>query len=237
MIYRVINESSKRITAPYGKYSDGTPHNGVDLGYRSDEEENKVYSNSKGMVVEIQDGLDRTSDARGKASWGNFVLVKHPNGFYSRYAHLRKGSIKVTNGQEVDENTFLGVIGDSGNTFGRHLHFEVATGYSSSTRIDPTPYLTKAIYEVENEDNDNDEKVEEFKVGDKVVVTGRATSRSDGTGTQTAMYTGNVNDISDIRYVTKIVDLNAVRPYHISVGQTLGDRDRGWVGKEQIRKI
>lgn len=50
-------------------------------------------------------------------------------------------------GQEVDKNTQLGVIGDSVNAYGRHLHFEVATGYSSITRIDPTPYFTKAIYE------------------------------------------------------------------------------------------
>lgn len=234
---RVINESSKRITAKYGKYSNGSAHNGVDLGFRQDEEENKVFSNCKGIVFEVQDGLDRTVGAGGKASWGNFVLVKHPNGMYSRYAHLRKDSIVVSKGQEVDENTFLGVMGDSGNTFGRHLHFEVATGYSSITRIDPTPYLVKAIYEEKEEKTDDDVRPDEFKVGDRVVVSGRATSRSDGTGSKTALYGGNVNDISDIRYITMITDLNAARPYHISVGQILGDRDRGWVSKDQIRKI
>lgn len=234
---RVINESSKRITTKYGKYSNGSAHNGVDLGYRQDEEENRVFANSKGVVFEVQDGLNRTNGASGKASWGNFVLIKHPNGMYSRYAHLKKGTIDVIKGQEVDENTFLGVMGDSGNTFGRHLHFEVQTGYSSITRIDPTPYLIKPIYEKVIDEKRDDEEVTNFKVGDRVVVSGRATSRSDGTGSQTALYGGDANDISDIRYITMITDLNAVRPYHISVGQILGDRDRGWVSKDQIRKI
>ena len=66
---------------------------------------------------------------------------------FSRYAHLQKGTIAVKIGEEVDENTYLGIMGDSGITYGRHCHYEVATGYSSTTRIDPTPYLTKAVYE------------------------------------------------------------------------------------------
>lgn len=140
MTDRVINESSKRITQAYGG------HNGVDLGWRQDENQNKVYANCKGTVVEIQDGLGNLQGSTGVQSWGNYVLIKHGNGYHSRYAHLKSG-ILVKKGQEVDENTQLGVIGDSGNAYGRHLHFEVATGYSSTTRVDPTPYLTKAIYE------------------------------------------------------------------------------------------
>ena len=140
MTDRVINESSKRITQAYGG------HNGVDLGWRQDENQNKVYANCKGTVVEVVDGLGNLQGSTGVKSWGNYVLIKHGNGYHSRYAHLKSG-ILVKKGQEVDENTQLGIIGDSGNAYGRHLHFEVATGYSSTTRIDPTPYLTKPIYE------------------------------------------------------------------------------------------
>ena len=140
MTDRVINESSKRITNAYGGN-----HKGVDLGWRSDESQNNVYANCKGEVVEIQDGLSNDKNASGIKSWGNYVLVKHGNGYHTRYAHLKSG-IPVKKGQIVDENTVLGIMGDSGNANGRHLHFEVATGYSSTTRIDPTPYLTKAIY-------------------------------------------------------------------------------------------
>ncbi|HIQ93672.1 TPA: hypothetical protein IAB29_00870 [Candidatus Ventrenecus stercoripullorum] len=182
----------------------------------------------------------------------------------------------VKKGQEVDENTQLGIIGDSGNAYGRHLHFEVATGYSSTTRIDPTPYLTKAIYEepvqptepdksidelaneviagkwgngqerkdkltragydynaVQSKVNEllsSSQPVEEFKVGDKVAVTGYATADSFGKGSRTAEYSG------DILYITKITNLTAPRPYHISKGNTFGNSNRGWVAKSQIKK-
>ena len=155
MTDRVINESSKRITQAYGG------HNGVDLGWRQDENENKVYANCKGTVVETVDGLGNLKGSTGVKSWGNYVLVKHGNGYHSRYAHLRSG-ILVKKGQEVDENTQLGIIGDSGNAYGRHLHFEVATGYSSTTRIDPTPYLTKAIYEEPTKPTEPTKSVEEL---------------------------------------------------------------------------
>lgn len=271
MIDRVINESSKRITQNYGG------HNGVDLGWRQDENENRVYANCKGTVVEVQDGLGNLQGSTGVQSWGNYVLIKHGNGYHSRYAHLKAG-ILVKKGQEVDENTQLGVIGDSGNAYGRHLHFEVATGYSSSTRIDPTTYLTKAIYvepapsktvdelaqeviagkwgngderkekltqagydynavqskvnEILSQSQPKPEPSNDFKVGDKVIVSGYATSDSNGGGSRTAEYNGT----TDTLYITKITDLSKPRPYHISRGNTLGNQDRGWVAKSQIRK-
>lgn len=141
MTDRVINESTKRITQTWGNGS----HKGIDLGWRTDENQNKVYANCKGVVEEIQTNIPNEKGAQGVRSWGNYVLIKHGNGMYSRYAHL--SNVMVTKGQPVDENTQIGVMGDSGNANGRHLHFEVQTGYNSNTRIDSTPYLTKAIYE------------------------------------------------------------------------------------------
>ena len=76
----------------------------------------------------------------------------------------------------------------------------------------------------------------DFNVGDRVVVCGYATEDSNGGGERTADYGGNPDDPSDIRYIT-LIEPGAVRPYHISVGETLGDGDRGWVSGDQIRKI
>lgn len=278
MTDRVINESSKRITCGYNGYPG---HKGVDLGWRSDENQNKVYANCKGTVVEIQDGLDRMPGSTGVKSWGNYVLIKHPNGMFSRHCHMKKGLL-VKTGQEVDENVQLGEIGDSGNTTGRHHHFEVQTGYSSDTRINPEPYLTKAIYEEPSKPAEVEKSIDElareviagkwgngqerkdkltqagydydavqakvneilsqsqpkpepsndFKVGDKVIVSGYATSDSNGGGSRTAEYNGT----TDTLYITKITDLSKPRPYHISRGNTLGNQDRGWVSKSQIRK-
>ena len=139
---RVIYNSSKRITQHYGN-----GHKGVDLGYSKDEDKNIVYANSLGVIVEIVNKYDNDTKAKGSKSWGNYVLIKHPNGYYSRYAHLKKGSISVKKGDNVNEKTPIGIIGNSGRSFGRHLHFEVSKGYSSTKRINPEPYLTKAIYD------------------------------------------------------------------------------------------
>ena len=136
---RVVVDSTQRITGAYNPPS----HKGVDIGWRTDEEQNKIYSNCYGVVAYTEDGLGNMEGASG---WGNYVLIKHPNGMYSRYAHLQKG-LWVKVGQEVDEGTVLGIMGDSGYAFGRHLHFEVQTSASANDRIDPTPYLSKAIWE------------------------------------------------------------------------------------------
>lgn len=224
---RVIPFSTQRITNPYGN-----GHNGIDLGWRADESQNVVFANSLGTVYATLDNIPNGSEAGG--GWGNYVLVRHDNGMFSRYAHLQNG-LRVSAGQRVDENTPLGVIGDSGRAYGRHLHYEVQTGESSNTRIDPTPYLVEPIY-VEPAPQPTPAPSEEFNIGDRVVVSGVATEDSYGNGNQTAPYGGNPDDESDIRYITAL-NMEAPRPYHISVGNTLGDGDRGWVSKDQIRKI
>lgn len=138
----VVNDAEKRITNPYGN-----GHNGVDIGWRSNEAENEIWSNSAGEVVEVQDGLGNMPGVTGVKSWGNYVYIKHPNGMYTRYAHLKSG-IHVRVGEQVNALTSLGIIGNSGNANGRHLHFEVSTSYNSKDRIDPTPYLMKPVYDV-----------------------------------------------------------------------------------------
>lgn len=135
---RVIFDSTKRITQGYGN-----GHRGVDLGWRTDENQNRVYSNCKGVVYATLDNIPHGSEKGG--GWGNYVLVRHDNGYYSRYAHLQSG-LPVHEGQVVDENTVIGIIGNTGRSTGRHLHFEVQTSSSSADRINPTPYLSKAIY-------------------------------------------------------------------------------------------
>lgn len=276
---KVLYDSENRIT---GKYGNG--HSGVDLGWNSSKYNNdqnyNVYANCKGDVVEIQTGIPNSPGATGVRSWGNYVLIKHPNGMHSRYAHLKE--VRVSKGQTVDENTIIGVMGNTGNSNGTHLHFEVATGYDSKTRIDPTPYLTKTIYEepvdqptestksveelaneviagkwgngqerkdkltaagydynaVQSKVNEilNASKPEpkpieeEFNVGDKVYVTGYATADSFGKGSRTTEYN------NDILYITKITSLTAPRPYHISKTNVFGQKNRGWVSKEQIKK-
>lgn len=229
---KVVYNSENRITQNYQ-----ASHGGVDIGFSSNEEYNKVYPNCKGEVVEIQDGLGNLKGSSGVQSWGNYVLVKHANGMHSRYAHLKAG-ILVKKGDTVDENTQLGVIGESGNAYGRHLHFEVATGYSSTTRIDPTPYLTKAIYEEVKEETSKNRVNEllngstnnsvEIKVGDSVIVNGYGTASSNGSGAKTKTFTNQT---------MKVIKINegAVMPYALNqYNQNSGVT--AWFSKSSCKK-
>jgi hypothetical protein len=134
---RVINDSTNRITQGYS-----SNHRGVDLGWRTDESQNQVHPNCAGTVYTTLDGVSPGSEYGG--GWGNYVLIRHDNGMFSRYAHLQSG-LPVHEGQRVDENTIIGVIGESGRAYGRHLHFEVQMNESSTSRIDPTRYLKDPI--------------------------------------------------------------------------------------------
>ena len=87
---------------------------------------------------------------KNHASYGNYVVLKHTDGYFSRYAHLK--SISVKKGQTVSEGTLLGVMGNTGNSTGRHLHFEVHRGTSMAypANTNPVTYLEGGIYSCEN---------------------------------------------------------------------------------------
>ncbi|MCI8670683.1 MAG: M23 family metallopeptidase [Bacilli bacterium] len=137
MIDRVLNDSTKRITQ---RYSSTKPHLAIDLGYRNNESENVVKAHSSGTIIELVDGKNLNQGSTGVEAWGNYILIDHGNGYKTRYCHLMKNTFLVSKGQKVNKDTPLATIGDSGNSYGRHLHFEV---YENNSRIDPEPYLTK----------------------------------------------------------------------------------------------
>lgn len=58
------------------------------------------------------------------SGYGNMVEIAHPNGQRSLYAHLTS-NIPVTVGQLVSEGYVIGTMGNTGNSTGTHLHFEV----------------------------------------------------------------------------------------------------------------
>jgi murein DD-endopeptidase MepM/ murein hydrolase activator NlpD len=55
--------------------------------------------------------------------YGYLIVVDHANGFATYYAHL--SNIYVTEGQAVDRGKVIGAAGNTGNSTGPHLHFEV----------------------------------------------------------------------------------------------------------------
>ncbi|MDN4606836.1 murein hydrolase activator EnvC family protein [Sporosarcina highlanderae] len=95
-------------------------------------------------VVSAADGV--VSYAGQMGGYGNVIMVTHSsNGsiFTTVYGHLSK--INVSVGQVVDKGTHIGAIGNSGNSTGPHLHFEVHVGNwtaSGPSAVNPLRYVS-----------------------------------------------------------------------------------------------
>lgn len=99
-------------------------HKGIDLStYRYGD---PIIATADGQVVTVE----------YDSGWGNYVIVKHKHGFYTRYAHMQ--SYNVTRGQHVQQGQVIGYIGATGVATGPHLHYEVHIG---SDVVDPRKYL------------------------------------------------------------------------------------------------
>ena len=132
LLSRVLKNANNQITQKYKAVS----HKGIDLV----KEKNKtadVIAHSDGVVVAISTGHTLNRGATGTASYGNYVKIKHDNGMYTLYAHLK--SVYVKKNDRVKRGDVLGPMGQSGNSSGIHLHFEVRN--NADIRINPTPYL------------------------------------------------------------------------------------------------
>jgi murein DD-endopeptidase MepM/ murein hydrolase activator NlpD len=68
--------------------------------------------------------------------YGNHIVLDHGNGFQTLYAHL--SAIYVVSGQFVYKGTVIGAVGNTGNSSGPHLHFEIRYG---SNLLNPLDYL------------------------------------------------------------------------------------------------
>lgn len=112
-------------------------HRGIDIGNAGIANAN-VYAAQEGTVIVAS---NTCSHNFGKnytccASYGNYIIVKHPNGYATLYAHL--GSLNVSQGQYVSQGQVIGHVGTTGWSTGYHLHFEVRT--PDGTRTDPFGY-------------------------------------------------------------------------------------------------
>ncbi len=91
-------------------------HNGIDLGAAVG---TKIYAPLTGTVR----ATGNTDSVPGCYSWGQWVLVDHPNGLATLYAHL--SYIGVSAGQKLDTGDVIGYVGATGYATGPHLHFTV----------------------------------------------------------------------------------------------------------------
>lgn len=140
-----------KLTSPYGERTlEGKRqfHSGYDLvgvGSRI------VTAAVGGKVVQSRIVTDKSN---ATWQWGNYVCIKGEDGRYYYYCHLSSRS--VAKGQTVNAGDKLGVMGNTGYSFGAHLHFEVRES-DGKTTVPPEnilgisnktgSYTTKSQYE------------------------------------------------------------------------------------------
>jgi murein DD-endopeptidase MepM/ murein hydrolase activator NlpD len=96
----------------------GPGHLAIDIQANEGE---PVYAAGSGMVTMAQGGWNY--------GYGNVVQIDHGNGYVTVYAHLSVINVGVCT--PVGQGAVIGAAGNTGNSFGAHLHFEVRVGGSS----------------------------------------------------------------------------------------------------------
>lgn len=119
------------VTSPFGwrvdpTGSSGNNHQGIDFAGASG---SAIYAAASGTVVAATYG----------SSPGNYVVIKHTNGYYSYYMHLNRPS-SLTVGQTISAGGYVGGMGTTGNSTGVHLHFGISTDLWSGY-VNPASFL------------------------------------------------------------------------------------------------
>lgn len=86
-----------------------------------------IRAAENGQVIYVGSGVE---------GYGNLILIRHPNGYVSAYAHL--GSMSVVKGDVVNRGDNIGTAGMTGSVSSPQLHFELRKG---ATPVDPIPLL------------------------------------------------------------------------------------------------
>jgi len=102
-----------------------TDHQGYDMAQGCGA---TVYAAGPGEVI----------TAGSYQGYGNTVRIDHGDGLLTLYGHMQWESIRVTVGQDIAAGTVLGAEGNTGKSFGCHLHFEVR---KSGTPVAPEPFM------------------------------------------------------------------------------------------------
>ncbi len=94
-------------------------YNGVDIANACG---TPIYASAEGLVSDVASG-------GWNEGYGNYILIEHPNGTKTRYAHNQRNVVSV--GDYILQGDTIGYIGNTGNTHGPtgcHVHFEVYGG-------------------------------------------------------------------------------------------------------------
>lgn len=107
-------------------------HKGIDLDGKKDAVDGGYN------IVAAESGVV-TSSLHGEG-YGNYISIKHGNNFKTLYAHLKERF--VDENEEVKKGQVIGIMGETGRSFGVHLHFEIRI---NNNKKDPLKYLPKDL--------------------------------------------------------------------------------------------
>ena len=114
------------ISSPYGNRKSGF-HKGIDIAGSGINGKSIVASNA-GKVIRV--------DNAEKTTYGKYLMIDHGGGYVTLYAHC--SSISVSEGAIVAKGQTIAKVGNTGNSTGPHLHFEVRV---NGSHTNPIPYL------------------------------------------------------------------------------------------------
>ncbi|MBM7854389.1 murein DD-endopeptidase MepM/ murein hydrolase activator NlpD [Desulfohalotomaculum tongense] len=117
-----------RISSPYG--SRRSPFSG-----RSDFHPGIDVAAPYGAPV-VATGKGKVVFAGYKSGYGKTIIIEHPFGFRTVYAHNAKIKVKV--GDQVSRGDCIALVGSTGASTGPHVHYEV---FINGTRVDPADYI------------------------------------------------------------------------------------------------
>ena len=132
---------STEVTSEYGP-RDGRIHQGIDFGKGTAVNNAEIHAAAQGVC----------SESGVNSGWGNTMVINHgvvgDRQLYTRYAHMISAPF-FTVGQEVNKWDVIGRVGNTGNSFGAHLHWEThiampGGGMSSSnpgTHVNPRTFM------------------------------------------------------------------------------------------------
>ncbi len=127
-----ITDDSYFISSKFGKRvlkGKTSNHTGIDLATNCG---NAVSASADGTVIlAVIDNRNCSS-----CGYGSYIIIEHKNGYRTVYGHL--SAIKVTAGQKVSSGQKIGAVGNTGHSYGCHLHFEIR---AYEEFVDPLNYM------------------------------------------------------------------------------------------------
>ena len=121
----------------------GTSHAGANFHTGLD-----ISAGGSPPIVAARDGVIIRNTNDGDV-YGNYIVIKHDNGYYTLYGHMSTTDASLVAGTQVKAGQQIGIMGTTGNSSGVHLHFEIIEAtedsqiWSRENKRDPKEFFNE----------------------------------------------------------------------------------------------